>query len=294
MNQQSSFSTPKAMAFTGGHENRIAGELWGSLGGQPVVLVHGGGQTRHSWRETAHRLAQAGFAAIAIDQRGHGDSAWIEDLDYSYSSFGADLRAVALDVARTFGRRPVLVGASLGGVAGLHALKQSSDDIFQALVLVDITPSPNPAGVRRILQFMGEHVEDGFASLEEAADAVAAYLPRRKRPRDLAGLEKNLRKSADGRYRWHWDPAFLRQRFFSGREEAELSAAARAVQVPVLLVRGGASDLVGAEEVRAFAALVPHARFVDVEQAGHMVAGDKNTVFANAVIDFITGLDWGA
>jgi pimeloyl-ACP methyl ester carboxylesterase len=283
----------RGIEFKGVDGNRLAGDLFGHMPGAPVVLVHGGGQTRHAWHDTALELAKNGFAAITIDQRGHGDSDWIESGDYGYPAFGGDLLAVARDINRQFNQPPVLIGASLGGVAGLYAARQGGARIFGALVLVDITPNPNPRGVKRILEFMGRHLEDGFQSLEQAADAIAAYLPARKRPRDLNGLAKNLRRDDDGRYRWHWDPAFLTGRFFNAREAQDLADAARGITQPVLLVRGGASDVVGADEVRAFMELVPHARFVDVAEAGHMVAGDKNTVFSRAVIDFITALSWG-
>lgn len=280
------------LSFTGVDDNALAASLYGEHG-PPVLLFHGGGQTRHSWEETALRLAKSGFRAIAVDQRGHGDSIWIESGDYSYPAFAADLLAVTHSVAKRFGQAPILVGASLGGLSGLIASGMADKDPFAALVLVDITPKPDPKGVQRILEFMGAHLEEGFGSLEEAGDAVAAYLPQRKRPGDLKGLEKNLRKHEDGRYRWHWDPAFMRERMFSDEDEAGLIAAARSVKAPVLLVRGLASELVGAEQVRIFQTMVPHARFVDVADAGHMVAGDKNTIFADAVIDFITSLSWG-
>lgn len=282
----------KILEYTGSDDNRLVASLYGGRG-EPILLVHGGGQTRHSWEETAERLAQSGYRAIALDQRGHGDSAWIDHKDYSYHAFGLDLRRVAQDIAREFGVKPILVGASLGGLSGLLASSSGSDEPFSALILVDITPKPNPKGVTRVLDFMGANLEHGFASLEEAGDAVAAYMRTRKRPDDLSGLSKNLRKSDDGRLRWHWDPAFMKARLSSTGDEEKLTEAARGISVPVLLVYGGASDLVGRDEVRAFSDLVPHARFVDVADAGHMVAGDKNTVFADAVIDFVTGLSWG-
>lgn len=229
----------------------------------------------------------------AIFRAGHGESAWIDGGDYSYQAFASDLLSVTQEVTKRFGQSPVLVGASLGGLSGLIASGLADNDPFAALVLVDITPKPDPKGVQRILDFMGAYLEQGFGTLEEASDVVAAYMPNRKRPVDIRGLEKNLRRHEDGRYRWHWDPAFMRERLFSQEDEDRLMAAARGVKAPVLLVRGLASDLVGVEQVRAFQKLVPHARFVDVADAGHMVAGDKNTVFADAVIDFITALNWG-
>jgi len=142
--------------------------------------------------------------------------------------------------------------------------------------------------------FMRAHARDGFGSVEEAADAVAAYLPHRPRPRSTEGLKKNLRLSPDGRWRWHWDPRFLdgRRPVDGNRSEVEerLVAAARALTIPAMLVRGGSSELVQEEHAREFLALVPHARFADVSGARHMVAGDRNDQFSAAILDFLSNL----
>ncbi len=147
----------------------------------------------------------------------------------------------------------------------------------------------------RVLEFMRAR-PDGFASLDEAADAIAAYNPHRARPKDLAGLEKNLRLGADGRYRWHWDPALMRT-WSPERHDAdeaqrmteERIAAARRLRMPVLLVRGRASDVVSEEVAREFLALVPHARYADLA-AGHMVAGDRNDAFGRETVEFLRSL----
>ncbi len=262
----------------------LAADAWGSPSAPPVLLLHGGGQTRHSWGSTARALAADGWYALALDLRGHGDSAWAPDGDYSFDAFVADLRVVLAGLARP----PVLVGASLGGITSLLAEGESERPVAAALVLVDVVPSLDREGVQRILEFMHAG-KGGFASLDEAADSIAEYLPHRPRPSDLSGLRKNLRLHGDGRYRWHWDPRFLTgdRRPAATRNPDRLRAAARAVGVPTLLVRGRKSELVTAEGVREFLALVPHARFVDVAEAGHMVAGDRNDVFTEAVREFL-------
>jgi pimeloyl-ACP methyl ester carboxylesterase len=254
----------------------------------PVVLAHGGGQTRHSWGGTARTLAERGHRVVSIDLRGHGDSSWAHDRDYSMSAYRDD----ALAVAEWVGEPVVWVGASLGGMTGLHAV-DTAPERFAALVLVDITPRPAKAGTTRILEFMADRAVEGFASLDEAADAIAAYQPHRPRPTDLSGLAKNLRLGEDGRWRWHWDPAFLDVRTGGTSEHArdrhhdELEAAARRLTLPTLLVRGKLSDLVTADEVEAFREMVPHADDVDVAGAAHMIAGDRNDVFTDAVLDFL-------
>ena len=120
---------------------------------------------------------------------------------------------------------------------------------------------------------------------------IATYLPDRPRPKSLSGLRKNLRKCDDGRYFWHWDPAFIGGPLSidTGRSEREgmLSDGCRKISVPTLLLRGGKSELVTKEAVDEFLQLVPHARYKDISEAGHMVAGDKNDAFAQAVVDFL-------
>jgi pimeloyl-ACP methyl ester carboxylesterase len=265
----------------------IAGDHW-SGDRAPVVLAHGGGQTRHSWGGTARTLARRGHRVLSIDLRGHGDSSWASDRDYSMSAYGVD----AVAAAEWIGAPVIWVGASLGGMTGLHAV-DASPERFAALVLVDITPRPAQAGTSRIREFMADRAVEGFATLEEAADAIAAYQPHRPRPKDLSGLSKNLRLGEDGRWRWHWDPAFLDARAGGRSEHArdrrhdELEAMARRLRLPTLLVRGKLSDLVTDHEVAEFREMVPHAEEVDVAGAAHMIAGDRNDVFTDAVLDFL-------
>ncbi len=276
--------------FTGAAGNALAATVAGT-GARTALLLHGGGQTRHAWGRTARRLAGRGWRAVALDQRGHGDSAWVEDGRYSFPAFADDAAAVALALRAETGRAPVAIGASLGGIAALHALGRPGEPVFSGLVLVDIVPRMDPAGVDHIQGFMRARAGEGFASIEEAADAVAAYLPHRPRPTSLEGLRKNLRLHPDGRWRWHWDPRFLDgpAPVASDRErvEAELERAARGLSVPTLLVRGGGSELVTPEAVDAFLALAPHAEYANVAEARHMVAGDRNDAFGAAVEDFL-------
>jgi pimeloyl-ACP methyl ester carboxylesterase len=264
----------------------LVGDGYGDPADPPVVLLHGGGQTRHAWRGTAAALGAAGRWALALDQRGHGDSTWAPDGDYRLQAYAADLCAVA----DTLGARPAVVGASLGGLALLLAEESRPGGLASAVVLVDIAPHTQPAGVDRIISFMTSR-PDGFATLEEAADAVAAYVHHRPRPKDLAGLKKNLRLGPDGRYRWHWDPRMMNgdRRINATRDPSRLERAAAGLQVPTLLVRGRMSDVVSEDDARAFLAIVRHARFADVSGAGHMVAGDRNDPFTRAVVEFLGG-----
>ena len=286
-------SRPEEAVFTGADANRLVGATFGAAG-RPVLLLHGAGQTRHAWTRTAQALAAAGFRATALDQRGHGDSAWVEDGAYTFEDFGRDAGAVLDSIRSERSVPPILVGASLGGMAGLIAQYASGGGRLGALVLVDITPSLAMAGLLRIKTFMSEHIETGFSSIEEAAAAVARYQPERSRPASLEGLLRNLRRREDGRLRWHWDPAIVvgGRNVMSGGDAmpAELRAAAASLTVPTLLVRGAASDLVTETEAAEFRRLVPQAGFIDIADAGHMVAGQRNDVFASAILEFLQGL----
>jgi pimeloyl-ACP methyl ester carboxylesterase len=264
----------------------IVADAYGSPAGRPILFAHGGGQTRHSWGKTAQILAQRGWYALAYDHRGHGDSGWSSDSIYRLERFAHDQKTIAQQLSQP----PVLVGASLGGLSAMLAQGGSDDAIFSAIVLVDITPKFDETGAMNIIGFMSERTNEGFATLEEAADIIATYTDRPRRG-DLSGLAKNLRLRDDGRYYWHWDPNFLTL----GRDElgspGRLVAAAQKIRQPMLLVRGRMSDLVTEEIAQEFLQLVPHAEYVDVENARHMVAGDRNDIFTQAVLEFVERID---
>ncbi len=272
---------PERVTFTVDDLELVA-DAYGGADGAPVILLHGGGQTRHAWDQTAEALAEAGFRAIAIDARGHGESQWDDRGRYQLEFFARDLMAIVEQQSVP----PAIVGASLGGSTAMLAIGTMGLEV-SSVVLVDIAPKIEARGVARIFEFMTAHT-DGFESLEQAADAVAAYLPHRQRPRDLSGLRKNLRQKDDGRLHWHWDPSFIRAMAERNPSERhDLSDAARRLTVPTLLVRGKLSDLLSEEGARHFLELVPHAEYVDVTGAAHMVAGDDNVRFSQAVVSFL-------
>lgn len=275
---------PDHVTFTGHGGLKLAADSYGTPGNPSVLFAHGGGQTRHAWGGTAKMLADRGWHAVCLDLRGHGDSGWCPDANYSIDAYAEDLRIVA----RSFTKPPVAVGASLGGSSSLIAEGEQNGS-FTAIVLVDITPRIEEAGVEKIQNFMRANMEAGFANLDEAADSIAKYLPHRTKPKDTSGLAKNLRLRENGRYYWHWDPKFFSgpQRPRDPKRPERLEAAARNLKCPALLVRGKSSDLVSEENAREFLTMVPHAEFVDVSGAGHMVAGDKNDAFTDAVMQFL-------
>jgi pimeloyl-ACP methyl ester carboxylesterase len=283
--------TPATETFVGASGNKLAADVYGEKG-TPVLLLHGGGQTRHAWRKTAEQIARTGRTAYALDQRGHGDSEWIADGAYAYADFAADVRAVADTLSSRSAERPVVIGASLGGIAALLAEGKAERDggpVFSALVLVDITPRVDPSGVDKVQSFMRAHATEGFASVAEAAEAVSQYMPHRPRPRSNDGLKKNLRLSPDGRWRWHWDARFIDGRGPAERTglETAMIESARNLEIPTMLVRGSSSELVQESHAREFLELVPHAEFADVSGARHMVVGDRNDSFGAAILGFL-------
>jgi pimeloyl-ACP methyl ester carboxylesterase len=251
--------------------------------GRPsILMLHGGGQNRFSWKNTGQILADEGFHVVALDSRGHGDSDRSPNATYTVDALCAD----TLQVLDQIGRPAMLIGASMGGMTGILVADAAGPEKVTKLVLVDVVPRYEKDGSARIRDFMFSHVH-GFGSLEEAADAVAAYLPHRTKPRSPEGLKKNLRRR-DGRWYWHWDPKFLTAPSDDAfvREE-KLEQAAIDLTIPILLIRGKLSDVVSPEGVKDFLTKVPNAEFVELSDAGHTAAGDDNDAFSDAVVQFV-------
>lgn len=280
-------STPQIVEYRGVDGITLVADEWNrgiDAAGRPsVLLLHGGGQNRHSWKNTGRVLAEEGFHVVALDARGHGDSDRAPGADYAVETLTTDVMHVLDAIAR-----PVaLIGASMGGLTALLVADRAGPHQVNRLVLVDVVPRFEKGGSARIRDFMFGHI-NGFDSLEEAADAVAAYLPHRTKPRSPEGLKKNLRLR-DGRWYWHWDPAFMTKPGDDPRLRTEkFERAAMNLRIPVLLIRGKLSDVVSPDGVRDFLATVPHAEFVELPDAGHTAAGDDNDAFSAAVVGFVT------
>ena len=261
----------------------LVGDAGGPDGAPLVLLMHGGGQTRHSWAGAMRALVAAGYRVVNLDARGHGESEWSSAKAYTIADRIKDIGAVVDGCDTPY----ALVGASMGGLTSIHAIGEGLTPA--ALVLVDIVPDMEPAGVDRIVGFMNAH-HGGFASLDEAADAVAAYYPERPRPKDPSGLMKNLRLRGDGRLYWHWDPVMFGvedpSKFREPLQRSTEKLGGRP-EVAVLVVHGKLSDIVSDASIASFKAKVPHATSVDVSGAAHMVAGDKNDAFNAEVIGFL-------
>lgn len=263
---------------------KVAADAMGPKDGQPVLLLHGGGQTRGSWRGTIDVLANLGYHVYALDLRGHGETSRSPDGQYTPDTYASDL----MDVIRQIGSAAIVIGASLGGIVGLLTAGESGPSTIKALVMVDVAARTNPYGVKRIRDFMNAH-PNGFASIEDAADAVAGFSTDRPRPKNPEGLARNLRK-IDERYYWHWDPKFLESWHPAYQAAASrLEDAARALIIPVLLVHAAHSDVLGTDEIDHLRSLIPHLEYLRVEQASHMVVGDQNSDFNRAILKFLAG-----
>lgn len=279
-------SAPQTVTFRGVDDLSLVADEWNrdAPGEHPTILMlHGGGQNRHSWKNTGQILADAGFHVIALDSRGHGDSDRSPTATYAVEALCDD----TLQVLYQIGRPVVLIGASMGGMTGIAAAHEAGPELVTKLVLVDVVPRFEKGGSARIRDFMASGL-DGFDTLEDAADAVAAYLPHRTKPRSVEGLKKNLRER-DGRWYWHWDPAFLTKPEDDPFIRVEkLEQAAINLEIPILLIRGKLSDVVSTKGVQDFLAKVPRAEFIELSDAGHTAAGDDNDAFTDAVVQFVS------
>ena len=274
--------TPEALAARDGL--RLSAARCGGSG-PGVLLAHGFGQTRQAWVQTQRRLSEAGHGSLAYDARGHGQS----ERNPAASRYGGEQFVDDMaTAAAALGPAPVLVGASMGGLTGLMA--QARDHLFSAMVLVDITPRWEAAGVERILAFMNAH-PDGFDSYEHAAEQIAAYLPHRREKKTPGQLAHLLNARPDGRLAWHWDPRLMSE-FIPSTDDLQhrTEDACRQLDIPVLLVSGGRSDLVTRRTVEHFLELAPHAHHVQLPDATHMVAGDDNDAFTDTLVHFLHDL----
>jgi pimeloyl-ACP methyl ester carboxylesterase len=280
-------STSQTVTFRGVDDLKLIGDEWNRDGASAerrptVLMLHGGGQNRHSWKNTGQILADAGFHVIALDSRGHGDSDRSPTATYTVEALCSDI----LQVLYQIGRPVVVVGASMGGLTGILAAHEAGSELVTKLILVDVVPRFEKDGSARIRDFMFSGI-DGFDSLEDAAEAVAAYLPYRTKPRSPEGLKKNLRLR-DGRWYWHWDPAFLTKPDDDPFVRMDmLEQAAINLEIPILLIRGKLSDVVSPESVEDFLSKVPGAEFVELADAGHTAAGDDNDAFTDVVVRFV-------
>lgn len=243
---------------------------WGTLGLPPVVFLHGGGLNAHTWDLVCAALRLERHC-LALDQRGHGESEWSPQMDYSIESHVGDLEAFlhALKLQRV-----VLVGMSLGGATALAWAGKHSRRLA-GLVLVDIGPETRAAGSRKIAAFTSDATP--LDSVDQFIDRALAFNPRRNRELLRRSLLHNLRRMPDGRFMWKYD-----QRHRGkvdpdavARRRELLWSAVDTVECPTLVVRGAQSDVFHDEDAERLAHRLPRGRWVRIEGAGHTVQGDN-------------------
>jgi pimeloyl-ACP methyl ester carboxylesterase len=266
---------------------------WGRRDAPPVLALHGGGQTAYMFESLGSALRDTHYV-LAPDLPNHGDSDSVQYTTGSTRKVMAEALPALLD---EFGlERVALVGASLGGMTSITLAAQQPDRVA-AIVLIDVGHKLEDAGVQRIIEFMSKH--ESFGSLDEAAAAIAEYVPRRSAAR-TTNLSRNLRQRSDGR--WVWKHGFGRMHAgqdvtMPGQDDWRavldgLEDEARTVRVPTLVIRGGESDVLTDEGARDAAALIDGARVVVVPDAGHLTAGDNPDGTVGQIRSFLTDIHW--
>jgi esterase len=255
---------------------------WGTAGRPPVLFLHGGGLTAHTWDLVCLPLRDS-FNCLALDQRGHGDSEWSPGLDYGTDAHLRDLEAL---IAHLGLERPVLVGQSMGGLNALTYASRHSDSLA-GLVVVDVTPDVQVEGAQRIFDFITAPAE--LDSVDEFVARAVEFNPARD-PRLLRrSLFHNLRELPNGKWTWKYDRrAMTRESFERIRGEIEgVRERLGAIQCPTLVVRGERSDAVSAESAAALANALPDGKWATVPGAGHTVQGDNPRGLAEVLDPFL-------
>lgn len=256
---------------------------WGIDGNPPMILIHGRAVTAHSW-DFFSLAMRPQFHVYALDQRGHGDSDWAADGDYSRESHASDLvnfvNSQQLDSM-------VLVGHSLGGAVALLAAPQLAGRV-RALVIVDssLAPRQAPNALDRFV-----HGQDTFPSLEAFVAHAHSFNPRRD-PRQLLGsLRHNTRQLPDGQWTWKYDK-ILRD---PNRPQPAVDFDAiwdslRNSSQPILVVRASERSHIGERVLPDLEALAPRVQVVEVPQAGHSVMGDNPRYFERVMREFFESI----
>jgi pimeloyl-ACP methyl ester carboxylesterase len=277
---------------TGAHDLDLHLLEW-SQGGVPLLLLHGFGNEAHIWDDFAPAVAPF-YGTLALDHRGHGDSAWDPQRRYEHDAMVADVEAVTGSLGI---ERMVIVGHSLGGrIATLFAGRHP--ERMAGLVLVDIGPEVDARGRMRIRQDVEANVAPVFGSVDEFARALSLAYPAARADALQRMARHGLRRRADGRFELKMDPA-LRGGMFAQESTAEAEAREKETTValwdalaripcPTLVVRGAASDILSPEVAdRMVEDVLPHGRLAVVGRAGHSVMTDNPEGFRDAVADFV-------
>jgi esterase len=253
---------------------------WGGSGA-PLLLLHGGALTAHTWDLVCLALGQR-YRCIALDQRGHGDSEWSPQLEYGVDAHVRDITGLveALRLERT-----VIVGQSLGAVNGLGCAAREPKWLA-GLVMVDAGPWVRDEGARRIADFVLAPAE--LPTIEAFVERARRFNPRRDVQLLRGSLRHNLRPLPGGGWTWKYDRRPLTQQRFERMRASlpELAPLLGRVRCPTLVVRGADSDVFGEADAERLAGGLPDARLVTIAGAGHTVQGDNPVDLAHAIDDF--------
>ena len=255
---------------------------WGNPDNPPLVLLHGVGQTCHTWDLFAAAMSPH-FHVMAFDQRGHGDTDWAPDKDYSRKTMVKDAEGftTALGLDRFF-----LTGMSMGGANSLSFTGQNPDRV-KALVVVDVGPRVENKGVQNIRNFMKDFRE--FDSLDDAAAVIHKFNPRR--PLEIIRkytVVYNLKQLPSGKWTWKYDTYFSEghSRIDVKQMQEELSTEVKKISCPTLLVKGAESDVLSLDGAQSLQESILGSEFALIPGAGHSVMGDNPPAFEAAVREF--------
>ena len=249
---------------------------------RPILFLHGGALTAHTWDLCCLALRDE-FHCLALDQRGHGDSDWAPDTDYSIDAQREDIRGFADQLGLD---RFVLVGQSMGAINGL-AFAAAHPERLSALVMIDAGPEVRRRGSSRIREFVNGGAKP--ETLEEIIERALAFNPRRDPQILRRSLMHNLRRQPDGSWSWKYDRRRFQQ-MGGDRHAAERRGLADGlvrVTCPTLVVRGAESDVFHQEDAEHLAKSLPNGRQITIGQAGHTVQGDNPKDLVAALRDFL-------
>jgi esterase len=241
---------------------------WGSPEAQPLVFLHGSGLTAHTWDLVCVSLC-GDYRCIALDMRGHGDSEWSREMDYSARAHCEDVAALIEHLALA---DPVVIGHSMGGGVAVRYAEHFSP---KALVVMDTGPGSGRVGGQRIMAFMAESGE--LDSVDEFVDRALAFNPRRNAHLLRRSLLNNLIQLPDGKWTWKYDRRhFGRMPVTAAQaERSQIWSAIGQITCPTLVVHGAESDVFDSARAQDFARALPNGRWVDIPNAGHTVQGDN-------------------
>ena len=258
---------------------------WGNTDAPDMLLLHGFAQTCHSWDFVALAFCDR-FHVVSLDQRGHGDSDWSPNGDYSPETQQADIAAVVSELGL---KNFVLMGLSMGGRNAFTYAAHHPGEV-RALVIVDAGPQNMRAGSRNIRNFVQQ--EDELDSVDDFVQRVLDYNPRRDPVQVRGSILHNLKQLPTGKWTWKYDKRFRQPGARRFQQDPEMTARLwgymESLACPTLVVRGAQSDIIALDTADGMHKRIPNGRLATVENAGHLVMGDNPAGFESSVTEFLS------